>query len=692
MITSSNLALAKQIVDSGVASDSTFPTQTVLLIKGTDVDRNVRYVLFDNAVFDTRLRGNYPLERANGFGFPSGTNLFGGQTGEYYYGVYCTFAPGALADNMTSYGGLISGDPSGQLNMLALLATGGAGGYGTVSEPCNYLEKFPSSQNYLYQARGFSLAESYYQSVTNPYQGLLVGEPLAAPFAQPASGAWLNLPANALLSGTTNLSLRFTASDAAHPVQQVDLFLDGLWFQTLTNLAPQLSNVLYVTLNGFPTNYPIPANATIKSIASNLTASLNSTAYSNATKVAAVAHGDRIELRSVDFAKAGAQVTLSVSNSIGTGSAATTFINASRTSSLDTVAYGIHNLYITNGSQYPSSVGAWLQLTVNKTNGSQLTVGVTNSVSGTTIPQLVSALISAINGNAQLALPDGCVAQDFIDHSLHIDPNDLGADFNLAARTSGWGAATLQANLEGSSPDFLVMPGGPKPLTDNLTVLQPRNHLYITAGSTNLPVTFPFHTTSLADGFHELTAVAYEGSHVRTQKRVSQLVRIQNTSLSATFTTLVGDSNSAVEATLQFSVVANTNNIGQIELFSTGGSLGVVAGQAAATFSVPGTNLGVGLHPFYALVTTASGAQYRTETKWIRLLGPEPPFALSITTPPPTLSWSATAGRSYDILTASNLGQVFHLNATLTPSNSAARWTDPAPGTPQRFYRVRPSP
>ena len=71
------------------------------------------------------------------------------------------------------------------------------------------------------------MAECYYQSVTNPYQGLLLGEPLAAPFAQPASGSWSNLPANALLSGTTNLSLQFNAADANHPVQQVDLFVDG---------------------------------------------------------------------------------------------------------------------------------------------------------------------------------------------------------------------------------------------------------------------------------------------------------------------------------------------------------------------------------------------------------------------------------------------------------------------------------
>src|SRR3989454_9530877 len=59
MITASNLADAKLVIDHAVAGDSAFPTQTVYLGKSTDVARNIRYTLFDNAVFNTRLRGNY---------------------------------------------------------------------------------------------------------------------------------------------------------------------------------------------------------------------------------------------------------------------------------------------------------------------------------------------------------------------------------------------------------------------------------------------------------------------------------------------------------------------------------------------------------------------------------------------------------------------------------------------------------
>ena len=143
-------------------------------------------------------------------------------------------------------------------------------------------------------------------------------------------------------------------------------------------------------------------------------------------------------------------------------------------------------------------------------------------------------------------------------------------------------------------------------------------------------------------GHHVHGRLAYEGSHVRTQKRLAQTVRIRNSPLAATFATLVGGSNTLLGVTLQFSVGANTNNIARIELFSTGGSLASVLNQTNATFSVPGANLGVGLHSFYAIVTAANGSQYRTETQWIRLVDTPPPFALSLVQPAPVLTWPAT--------------------------------------------------
>jgi uncharacterized protein (TIGR03790 family) len=680
MITSSNLAQAKLVVDRGVASDFSFPTQTVYLAKSSDFFRNIRYATFDNAIFNTRLRGNYSMQRTNLYS----PDLPGPSLG-YENGVQKVtvppnlFVPGAMADELTSYGGRIY-DVSDHTTALEFLNAGASGSYGTVVEPCAYLEKFPSPQNYFYQARGFSLAECYYQSLTNPFQGIVIGEPLAAPFAQPASGGWSGLPTNALLSGTTNLTLQATANDAQHPVQQVDLFLDGNFVRTITNIPPSPNNTLNVTINGTPASYVVPAGATIRSIASNLTFQINQPAISNVTKVQASTHGDRIELQSLDISRAGSQVTVSAGSSSG-GAPLTTFAAASRASFLDTVAYGIRPFSAVNTPQN----GDFLRLTITKTNGAVVVVSVTNTPGGATISSLAQQLVDLLNNTASLQGPDGVVAEDFIGY----DPYGFQeADFNLRARSAGWNAAQVQVALSGSAT-FSLTPAGANRLDDNLPDLRPRNHLYVTAGLTSLPLTFAFDSTAQADGYHELTAVGYEGSHVRTQKRFSQNVRIQNSLLSAVFATVVG-AETALDSVLQFSVTANTNNISKIELFSTGGSLGSVTGQSTANFSVTGTNLGVGLHPFYALVTASTGKQYRTDTKWIRLSTTAvAPFALSITAPPPTLTWPAVAGRRYDILSSTNIAIPFQLRASITASSSVAQWTETNPAAPRRFYRVQ---
>ena len=692
MLTSSNLAQAKAIIDQGVASDGTLSTEPVLLGNNqSDPFRSVRYALFDDAIFNVRLRGNYLMTRDNSSQPLGMTNLLGYQNGMYQFAISPnTFVPGALADSLTSYGGVIF-LPNDHTTLLSFLTAGATGSYGTVVEPCAYLQKFPSPQDYFFQARGFSLAECYYQSLTNPYQGLLIGEPLAAPFAQSPVGAW-DIPPGAVLSGLTKLSVHFNAVDSRHPVQQVDLFLDGMFVQTLTNISPLQNNILYVTLNGFTTNLTVPPNATLGPLAASLTARLNRAGYQNATRVQAFAHGDRIELQPLDPAVAGAQVMLSVSNSAGNAGALTSFITASGTNLLDSIAAGLRSDYLITNTP---ALGDYLQFIVLKTNGQAVVVAVTNTVAGTTLAQFAKSLFELVSASPALQTPDGVTVENINMHedwaSFGIYPtNDYSGEFNIRTRGPGWAASQARVCLSGS-PTFIIQPSGTNTLDTNVTDLRARAHLYLMAGVTNLPLSFLFNTVTQASGFHQLTAVAYEGSHVRTQGRITLDMQISNAPLSATFNTVVGDTNTALEATLQFAVAANTNNVSRIELFGTGGSLGSVVNQSSATFAVAASYLGIGLHLFYAVVTTGSGAQYRTETRWMRIVGAESPFLLSLKSPPPSLSWPASAGRGYDVLTSTNPGGVMQVTASITPTNSTAVWTDTNPAAPQRFYRVRTS-
>jgi len=671
MLTDSNLAGAELILDQAVTGDSTFPTQNVDLAKSSDPVRNVRFTEFDNAIFDARLRNDNSVLRTN-TDSTAGTNLLGMETGLVNFSVPTNACiPGSIADNLTSFGGYIF-ENAGQTSLLAFLNGGAAGSYGTIAEPCNYPQKFPNPIDYFYQLRGFSLAESYYQSLSNPYQGLIVGEPLSAPFALRGTGTWLQ-PANdfAVLSGRANLLLQFSSAAPDLPLNQVDLFVDGTWFETLTNIPPTAGDRVAVVLDSFTNNYTVPANATVASLASNLATVLN--AASNTTFIRAIPIGDRLELHSLEVGRPGSSIALQATGG------STTFVTAAQPTFLDTLAIGYHSLQVSNSPV----VGDWLQLRVTKTNGAVLTVAVTNTSNGESIGQLVQSLLNAINGSASLQSPDGLYAADFYDGGTL-------ATFNLYAQSPGWPPSGIQATLT-SSPDLAVEPPGTRALQDNLSDLQPRNHLYVASGRLSLPVNWIFDTIQISDGYHELAAIAYEGTSVRTQTRTSRQVIVQNTSLAATLNTLFGGSNTDLSATLQFSVTASTSAVNTTELFSTGGSLGIATNESTAYFSVTGANLGIGLHPFYAIVTDTAGHQYRTATTWIRLIGAEPSFSTSATYPPLQLAWPATAGRSYDILLSTNIRGPFQNIATVIPSNSTALWVDTNSSASERFYRVQTS-
>lgn len=94
--------------------------------------------------------------------------------------------PGAVADHLTSYGGMLP-DANGQMPITDWLTAGATASYGTVEEPCNHLQKFPRVSVLMdHYMRGATVVEAYWKSVAWPGQGLFVGDPLARPFADEA--------------------------------------------------------------------------------------------------------------------------------------------------------------------------------------------------------------------------------------------------------------------------------------------------------------------------------------------------------------------------------------------------------------------------------------------------------------------------------------------------------------------------
>jgi uncharacterized protein (TIGR03790 family) len=181
LLPSADEVLARAVVDRGVGADGTEPNGNVYLVRTQDSVRNVRSTRYADteALLSNRLR---LVEIATPVKAPL-TNILA-----YFTGVsrveelpLLSFRRGAVADHLTSAGGQLEG--SSQMSALEWLRRGATGSYGSVSEPCNQLAKFPNPAVFLDHYRGGdTLLEAYWKSVASPGQGLFIGEPLSRPF------------------------------------------------------------------------------------------------------------------------------------------------------------------------------------------------------------------------------------------------------------------------------------------------------------------------------------------------------------------------------------------------------------------------------------------------------------------------------------------------------------------------------
>ena len=172
---------AKALIDRGVASDDSAPQGSAYLLTTTDKARNVRSSTYP--LVEELIKG-----RVFGRTMRQNTVKFVDDVLFYFTGLAVVdgldtlkFLPGAMADHLTSSGGVLV--DSSQMSAMRWLEAGATGSYGTVVEPCNLPQKFPSIPiavgRYL---QGETLIEAYWKSVQMPGQGIFIGEPLARPF------------------------------------------------------------------------------------------------------------------------------------------------------------------------------------------------------------------------------------------------------------------------------------------------------------------------------------------------------------------------------------------------------------------------------------------------------------------------------------------------------------------------------
>jgi len=197
MLSTTTLAAAQTLINRGVAADASFPPGEGWLVRTTDSARSVRWPDFEPlpAAWGSALKLNYVDNSAGA----ASDNSLSGKTGVLFYLTGLTqvanlstlqFRPGALADALTSVGGALPNGGGSQMPITAWLDAGVTATYGTVSEPCNFPEKFSRASVLIdHYWRGATAIEAYWKAVQWPGQGLFIGEPLAQPFRDTPSFA-----------------------------------------------------------------------------------------------------------------------------------------------------------------------------------------------------------------------------------------------------------------------------------------------------------------------------------------------------------------------------------------------------------------------------------------------------------------------------------------------------------------------
>ncbi len=182
LLPSDDEKLARAVIERGIAADSSESPGTLYLIRTPDTVRGVRSATYADAAL--LLENRVQVEQWSTPILRDVPDAIGYFTGAMWVEELprIQFRPGALADHLTSTGGVL--EDGRQMSALEWLKQGATASYGSVSEPCAYPQKFPNVivlfEHYVH---GETALEAYWKSVAMPGQGLILGEPLARPFA-----------------------------------------------------------------------------------------------------------------------------------------------------------------------------------------------------------------------------------------------------------------------------------------------------------------------------------------------------------------------------------------------------------------------------------------------------------------------------------------------------------------------------
>ena len=210
-------------------ADGSFPSGTVYFPIHSDPRSKLRADLYRPAIRALQKqqvrgrmpRGVLPQNRSDVIGLSTGTAVFRWRRSQ------SAILAGAICENFTSSGGILL-EAAHQTPLTEFLRWGAAASSGAVEEPYSIAEKFPSPFVHVHYTRGCTLGEAYYQSVANPYQLLIVGDPLCRPWARIPQFELNGLSPGDRLQNHQKWSPNInTGTVGTTPIRHFTLYIDG---------------------------------------------------------------------------------------------------------------------------------------------------------------------------------------------------------------------------------------------------------------------------------------------------------------------------------------------------------------------------------------------------------------------------------------------------------------------------------
>lgn len=297
LLTAGDLETAKRVVDRGVASIAAFPEGAFCLYGSADAARNVRHRTYPVVARQLELLGRGAWLDANPAASPAPARpILGYLNGLAYLPTNLTgaaFAPGAICEHLTSCAGMIPEPCLNQSSVWDWMRLGATASYGTVTEPCAFEVKFPDPMIAFWYARGFTAGEALAMAVRHPYQGLWVGDPLAAPFAAPPAVRVIEPARNAKLDGETTLKIAVAAHARGAPPTFLDLYVDGRHRAAIARPIAPVGNQLVLDVGADRFTYVVAPGEDLFAAAAGLAWAVNS---KGAGRITANAKADRVEI------------------------------------------------------------------------------------------------------------------------------------------------------------------------------------------------------------------------------------------------------------------------------------------------------------------------------------------------------------------------------------------------------------